>query len=278
MKRDSHQQAIQHDKTLNEKYEKEACRNNKIAMHIGSACYRLYYRGQPYTDLEDDLLLLYRCGVDVGDINHSHKFAQNYLHSVAEVVKGKIQGFLNTRKPQTGFMPPIKVLADKATYKHRTRQFLGVATVVPDADDLIQYIYLWSPIVKKHDRGNVGKSIISTLEEFNITAEQFHGGSFDGQYFHLSAPKVLNTFFGISENDNSVHYNYDPMHKAGLIDTHIRKTDDFKLLTEVTEITGDVFKHFNWGKNYEELTDTCGSLGQIIASQLCIVLLVWLTA
>ena len=79
-------------------------------------------------------------------------------------------------------------------------------------------------------------------------------------------PKVLSTFFGISENDNSVHYDYDPMHKAGLIDTHIRKTDDFKILTEVTEIIGDVFKPFNWGKNYEELTDTCGSLGQIIAS------------
>ena len=147
LKRDSHQQAIQHDKNLNENYEKEACRSNKIAMHIGSACYRLYYRGRPYTDLEDDLLLLYRFGVEVGDINHSHKFAQNYLHSVAEVVKGKIQGFLNTRMPRTGFMPPIKVLADKATYKHRTRQFVGVATMVPDADDLIQYIYIYGHLL-----------------------------------------------------------------------------------------------------------------------------------
>ena len=54
--------------------------------------------------------------------------------------------------------------------------------------------------------------------------------------------------------------------KVGLVDTHIRKNNDFKFLTEVTEITGDVFKLFNGGRNYEELADTCGSFGQITAN------------
>ena len=176
LKRDNHQEAISNDRSLHEWHEKEVWRNNKIAMHIGSACYRLYYCGQPYTDLEDELFLLYRCEVDIGDINHSHNFAHKYLNSLAEVVKGNIQSFLNTRLPHTGFLPPVTVLADKATFKRRTRQFVGVTTVIPDADDLIQYIYLGSPIAKHHDGEGVGKSIITALKEFHITTEQFSGG------------------------------------------------------------------------------------------------------
>ncbi len=112
LKRDFHQQAISNDEAKNAKAEKEAHRNQKIALHIGSACYKLYYRGRPYTDLEDELLLLHTCEVDIGDINHSYKFAKNYLESVAEVVKVKIQGFLKMRLLQTGFLPPVKVFAD----------------------------------------------------------------------------------------------------------------------------------------------------------------------
>eukprot|EP00112_Aurelia_sp_Birch-Aquarium-sp1_P001083 Seg11109.2 transcript_id=Seg11109.2/GoldUCD/mRNA.D3Y31 product="hypothetical protein" protein_id=Seg11109.2/GoldUCD/D3Y31 len=230
LKRDSHQQAISQDEALNIKAEKEAKRNNTIALHIGSACYNLYHRGRPYTDLEDELLLLHKCEVDIGDINHSHEFAHNYLESVAEVVKGNIQQFLKRILLQTGFLPPVKVLADKATFKHRTRQFVGMTSVIPDADDLIQYIYLGSPVVKKHNGQGVGQSIISVLKEFEITAEQFQGGSFYGQYFHLCVPKVLNTYFGKNEEDESVHYDYDPMHKAGLVDTHIRKSESFRNL------------------------------------------------
>ena len=112
LKRDFHQQAISNDEAKNAKAEKEAHRNQKIALHIGSACYKLYYRGRPYTDLEDELLLLHTCEVDIGDINHSYKFAKNYLESVAEVVKVKIQGFLKMRLLKTGFLPPVKVFAD----------------------------------------------------------------------------------------------------------------------------------------------------------------------
>ena len=70
--------------------------------------------------------MLHKCGVDVGDINHSYKFLQKFLESVAEVVKDNVKDYLKKPLPQTGFAPPVKVLADKATYKHRTRQFVGL--------------------------------------------------------------------------------------------------------------------------------------------------------
>ena len=76
----------------------------------------------------------------MGDINHSYKFSQKYLESVAEVIKDKVKRYLRTPLPQTGFSPPVKVLADKATHKHRTRQFVGLTTIVPNAVELIQYV------------------------------------------------------------------------------------------------------------------------------------------
>ncbi len=268
LKRDTHQNAILQDERMNIKMKNESKRNSSIALRVGCACYKLYYRGRPYTDYEDEILLLHKCGVDVGDINHSYKFPQKFLESVAQVVKDNVKDYVKKPLRQTGFAPPVKVLADKATYKHRTRQFVGLTSVIPDADDLLQYMFLWLPVVKVHTGKGVGQSIISVLNEFGISAGQFQGGSFDGQYFHLSVPEVLNTYFGKEGKDASasVHYDYDPMHKAGLVDTHIREDVNFKFLNEVTDLVAAVFKNFNWGKNYEALADACESLGQELAN------------
>ena len=120
--------------------------------------------------------------------------------------------------------------------------------------------------MKIHTGEVVGQSIVSVLKEFEIYAEQFQGGCFDGQYFHLSVPEVLNTHFGTEGKDASVHYDYDPMHKAGLVDTRIREGDNFKFPNKVTEVVAAVFKNFNWGKNYEALADACESLVQVLAN------------
>ena len=55
------------------------------------------------------------------------------------------------------------------------------------------------------------------------------------------------------------------MHKAGLVDTHIREDDNFKFMNKVTEVVAAVFKNFNWGKNYEAIAEACESLGQVFA-------------
>ena len=93
LKRDTHQNAILQDERMNIKMKNESKRNNSIALQVGCACYKLYYRGRPYTDYEDEILLLHKCGVDVGDINHSYKFPQKFLESVAQVVKDNVKDY-----------------------------------------------------------------------------------------------------------------------------------------------------------------------------------------
>ena len=112
------------------------------------------------------------------------------------LLKDNVKDYFKKPLPQTGFAPPVKVLEDKATYQHRTRQFVGLTSIIPDSDNLLQYMFLGLPVVKLHTGEGVGQGIISVLEEFEISAEKFQGGSFDGQYFHLSVPDVLNIHFG----------------------------------------------------------------------------------
>ena len=89
LKRDVHQNAPSQGESMTIKMKNESNRNNAIALRIGCACYKIYFRGRPYADYEDEILLLHKCGVDEGDINHSYKFPQKFLESVAEVVKDK---------------------------------------------------------------------------------------------------------------------------------------------------------------------------------------------
>ena len=49
----------------------------------------------------------------MGNINHSTEFPANFLSSVANVIRKKLKTYLEEHMKQTGFKPPVKVIADK---------------------------------------------------------------------------------------------------------------------------------------------------------------------
>ena len=170
----------------------------------------------------------------MGNINHSEAFVKKFLINVSDVISNRLKNFLSERQIQTGFQPPPKIIADKATWKHRTRHFIMAVTVVPDSNKLLQVVYLGHPIIKVHNGKGVADSIISCMSEWSISKEQFIGGSFDGQYFNLNVPKYLNEYF-LEENEKKpLYYDWDPMHKAGLIDDHLRKNSKFSWVVTIT--------------------------------------------
>ncbi|CAB3977466.1 Hypothetical predicted protein [Paramuricea clavata] len=94
LKRDTHQSAISEDESMTIKMKNESNRNNAIALLVPK-----------YTAVDDRIpimkmrgFLLHRCGVDVGDINHSYKSPQKFVESVAEVVKDNVNYFLIVTK------------------------------------------------------------------------------------------------------------------------------------------------------------------------------------
>ena len=82
--------------------------------------------------------ILSAAGVDVGDLNHSPEFVANWGPVCASVIEMKLKTFLGTPLLQTGHRPPVKGVADKATWQHNTRMLSGLVTVVPDSPQLLQ--------------------------------------------------------------------------------------------------------------------------------------------
>ena len=53
---------------------------------------------------------------------------------------------------------------------------------------------------------------------------------------------------------------WDPLHKIGVLETHVRKDEDSAWLVKLTETCQQIYKKFNWGKNYQALVEMCEQL------------------
>ena len=159
-------------------------KNARASMTCGRLAYKIIYRGRPYSDYATDVLVEHKNGGTVGDINYRIKFAEN-----------RATDYLHKRLKCTGRPPPCGILADKATMKKRAGQMIGMATVCPDDNNLIQTMYFSNDIVKDHSGEGTAKDIVKVVEYFlekEKLSEQLVAGGFDGQYFSQWCPQVFN--------------------------------------------------------------------------------------
>lgn len=144
----------QHEKVLEEtSSEKSKTRLHDIGMKVGRVAYNVCFSGMSFQSFETQILLQNLNGVDIGDINHSKDFVKKLLPEFAKHIKGRVKKFITTTLPQTGHLPAVNTAADKATYKHRSRQFVSLTTIVPDSPGLIQMIFVGIPVVKHGSTG-----------------------------------------------------------------------------------------------------------------------------
>ena len=78
--------------------------------------------------------------------------------------------------------------------------------------------------------------------------KKIEGASFDGAYFHQSVPNYMKTTLNLTETFFASH---DPLHRAGIVDVHIRKDSDYSWLTSVQETCSEIYNKFNYGKNHD---------------------------
>ena len=250
----SHLNAIAEAKNIANIEYKEESRNRAVGLKIGRIAYYLLKHGRPDADFTTLIYLHSVNSCDVGDINHSYRFPPEFLKPVAQVIQNLLKRFLNTRLPQTGQKPPLKLVADKATWQHQTRQLVGVVTIVPDSEQPLQAFILGTPVVKKHSGRGVTDNITAVTDEY-IDADQFRGGAFDGQYFHLGVHKLLDEHYQVKG-----HYDVDPMHRAGTVDLHLRKENNSGWIVSMTTEIGKAFKTVNYGKLFEHFFEVCQEL------------------
>ena len=83
------------------------------------------------------------------------------------------------------------------------------------------------------------------------------GESFDGQCFHFSVPAHITEALHLLDQFICT---WDPLHKGGVLDNHIREDSSFSWLVEIQTICRETFSTFNWGKNYESFMQIYGDL------------------
>ena len=105
-----------------------------------------------------------------------------------------------------------------------------------------------SQLLRSHDGSGVTQRIIDEINSWDIQGDQVEGGSFDGQFFHLSVPAHLTEVVHLSDQFISTQ---DPLHKEGVVDNHIRENSSFSLLVEIQTICSEIFSTFNFNKHYE---------------------------
>ena len=114
---EKHKKKVKATQKQKEEEVKVELRSRKIDKTIGGLIYILLKNGRPDGDLP---LLIHRvkqAGGDVGDVNHSKGLVGHVLPEIAAAVEGRLRTMLGTRMVATGQLPPINIMADKATDK-----------------------------------------------------------------------------------------------------------------------------------------------------------------
>ena len=253
-----HEQKLK-EKILQDQIEtKLRTQDQEIGMRNGRTCYKIYYNGRSYSDFEDDLLLQWMNGCIIGDINHSRKFVSAFRPYVYNEIKRRLEEYLTNPLPQTGHQPALNVAIDKATHRHKTRQFISAVTIVPGSEDLITVVSLGCPGVKGNFGKDLAKSAKDGLDAYKVSGHQIEGASVDGQYFNLDVPTHFAELYDLPED--SIYWGYDGMHRAGLVDTHLCKLPQFSWFNQLTKVCVRIYKLFNWGQNHELLLSYCKDL------------------
>lgn len=232
-----HQNALKEEQLKEERKAKVSSKNQKVGKVLGPICYFLLKHGRPYTDFEELVLLLSKAGVDVGVLNHSRKFVPKWGSCCAAVIEGRLKKFFSTIMPQTGRLPLAKVAGDKGTWKHETNMLTGLVTVVPDSDQPIQAFFISSKACPGGSGEDQARSMIEAVEPYLGDKAQYLGLCADGHTLHCGVGNKMSQHFGQDGHDD-----YDPMHKAGRVDAHMRDEVEFSFIDEIIDIISSIYK------------------------------------
>ena len=117
-----HQQATITSKNQERIVAKHEAREKCIAERINRLAYFQIKHAVP--DVHFTLLIYIAAvnGADVGDLNHSRWFLRQILPEYAHEIQRRLKSHLSTPMDATDDLPPVNVVADKATHQRETRQ------------------------------------------------------------------------------------------------------------------------------------------------------------
>ena len=249
---ETHQSALAKSEAKEKIDRKEESRNEKCGMNLARTAYYLLSNGRPSCDFTQLLSMLHKNGCDIGDINHSTDFVTNLAQCLSTVIERREKSYLSTRLPQTGCLPPCKVVEDGATYRHDTRHLIGITTIFPGNKPLIQSVFCGAPKGVGSDGISTAKSMAATVSPF-IIPEQYLGTSQDGANYLAHVGEHLDKEMG---KEGEGYHDWDGVHAAATVDTGMRNpkkpwAKQFSWLNSITEVISKANKFHNWGMEWD---------------------------
>ena len=130
-----HSKQVAQNKRDREDQVKNMSANEKAGMIVGTFVYNIIKKRRPVRDIEEDLFLLQKFGLNIGNINHSYQLVYGLRPFFAAEIRARKKSFFSTHMTATAHLPSVGVTDDGATHKSHSRQFHGANMIVPDTEN-----------------------------------------------------------------------------------------------------------------------------------------------
>ena len=124
-------------------------------------------------------------GTDVGNLNHSEKFAKSLDQAIYETMKDDLKCALEYILPSTNHKRPLGMVMDKMTPSKSTGQIHAIILPVPEnslSQPLLVPLMLDVPTVTEYDVSGLAKMAKKILNDAGAEDNQLEGLGWDGEY------------------------------------------------------------------------------------------------
>ena len=251
-------------------FENLKSRQEKVGLNIFRIRYNAIKQGKSLQTFESDITQAHLNGVDVGDINHSHKFTAGLDKAIYETMKDDLQKNMNTVLDATNNKRPAGIVFDKMTPNKRTGQIHGLIIPVPEnplGSNLVEALMLDVPVVRHHDVESLAVYAKDVFTNSGCEDEQFEGMGVDGEYIKKGVKRKFIEMIEIEnmnteEKDLWLTARWEPAHQLELTTKDTRKLDAFVWLETMIENLNEITKLLNIGKGLEQSYEAAEELDE----------------
>ena len=205
-------------------------REEIVGMNVFRERYQGIKQGKNRVDFEEDMLKAKLNGLDVGDINHSRKFAKSLDDAIYDEVKYNIKKNMEMELDATKKKRPAGLLMDKMTPNRRTGQIHAVVVPVPEnplSQNLLKAVMLEVPPVLNLSAEGLATTAKKVFNEAGLQDEQLEGIGWDGEYVKKGVKgKLLDLLyvFGMNRDEMDIWITqvWEPAHQLELTTKDIK--------------------------------------------------------
>ena len=197
--------------------------------------------------------------LDVGNQQHSRKFAAAFAKSMSTIVQARLCSLITAPLECTGGrLRPISFTADKSTMKGITYQPVGIQTVILKNNYVKENLFIATPRLSGTATMSIASNIVSSYTDIGLSLADIilsvTGACLDGEYFTKNIISDIANLLKLEGDQRSnflLHCIWDPAHRLELSDQHSREKTP--IVTEFFTLVHEMINDFS-GKTRAEIT------------------------